>query len=55
MKKFPVLFRQNKKKKKAILILAFHNESPDAYMGIIKTKNIKNNKKVGPISADTGH
>lgn len=44
-----------RKKKKAILILAFHNESPEVYMGIIKTKNIKNNKNAGPISVVTGH
>lgn len=59
MKNFPVLFRPKRRKKererKAILILAFHNENPELYMGIIKTKKIKNNKKAGPISVGTGH
>lgn len=50
--KFPVFTKV--KTIVAILILAFHNESPEIYMGIIKTKKyIKNNEK--PISVITGH
>lgn len=63
-KKFPILLksdpeknslsRSGKKNIIAILILAFHNESPEVYMGIIKTKKkIKNNKKAGYISVVT--